>query len=52
MGAYLAALGGADAIAFTAGVGENDPVVRARSLAGLSKLGIEVDASQTTRADR
>ena len=46
VGAYLAALGGADAIAFTAGVGENDPVVRARSLAGLSKLGIEVDASR------
>ena len=29
VGAYLAALGGADAIAFTAGVGENDAVVRA-----------------------
>ena len=43
VGAYLAALGGADAIAFTAGVGENDPVVRARSLAGLRELGIEVD---------
>jgi acetate kinase len=43
VGSYLAALGGADAIVFTAGVGENDPVVRARSLAGLSRLGIEVD---------
>ncbi len=43
VGAYLAALGGADAIAFTAGVGENDPVVRARSLSGLSALGIEID---------
>jgi acetate kinase len=43
VGAYLAALGGADAIAFTAGVGENDPIVRARSLAGLSALGIDVD---------
>ena len=39
VGAYMAALGGCDAIAFTAGVGENDPVVRARSLAGLERLG-------------
>lgn len=43
VGAYLAALGGADAIAFTAGVGENDPIVRERALSGLEPLGIEVD---------
>jgi acetate kinase len=43
VGAYLAALGGADAIVFTAGVGENDARVRARSLAGLERLGIVVD---------
>ena len=43
VGAYLAALGGADAIAFTAGVGENDMAVRAHSLAGLEALGIAVD---------
>ena len=46
VGAYLAALGGADAIAFTAGVGENDAVVRARSLAGLERLGIVVDSGR------
>jgi acetate kinase len=46
VGAYLAALGGADAIAFTAGVGEHDPVVRARSLAGLERLGIAVDPAR------
>ena len=46
VGAYLAALGGADAIAFTAGVGENDPVVRARSLSGLERLGIAVDPAR------
>jgi acetate kinase len=46
VGAYLAALGGADAIVFTAGVGENDPVVRSRSLAGLERLGIEVDPAR------
>jgi acetate kinase len=43
VGAYLAVLGHADAIAFTAGVGENDPIVRSRSLAGLQRLGIRVD---------
>lgn len=46
VGAYLAALGGADAIVFTAGVGENDAVVRARSLAGLERLGIVVDPAR------
>jgi acetate kinase len=46
VGAYLAALGGADAIAFTAGVGENDPVVRAKALAGLEALGIAVDEAR------
>src|SRR6185503_7315285 len=46
VGAYLAALGGADAIVFTAGVGENDAVVRERSLAGLQRLGIEVDPAR------
>src|SRR4029079_14785873 len=46
VGAYLAALGGADAIAFTAGVGENDPVVRARALAGLERLGVEIDEAR------
>jgi acetate kinase len=46
VGSYLAALGGADAIVFTAGVGENDPVVRARSLEGLHRLGIEIDPAR------
>jgi acetate kinase len=43
VGAYLAVLGRADAITFTAGVGENAPAVRAAALDGLSGLGIEVD---------
>jgi acetate kinase len=46
VGAYLAALGGADAVVFTGGVGEHDAVVRARSLAGLDELGIAVDAER------
>lgn len=43
VGQYYAQLGHLDAIAFTAGVGENDSVVRERSLAGLTELGIEID---------
>ncbi|ORV49339.1 acetate kinase [Mycolicibacter engbaekii] len=43
VGAYLAVLGRVDAIAFTAGVGENAPSVREDALAGLEGLGIVVD---------
>ncbi|RZT60703.1 acetate kinase [Microcella alkaliphila] len=43
VGAYLAQLGGLDAVVFTAGVGENAPALRARALAGLDHLGIRVD---------
>lgn len=43
VGSYYAQLGHVDAIAFTAGIGENDDVVRLRSLAGLERLGIRVD---------
>lgn len=42
-GAYLAQLGGADVISFTAGVGENAPLVRARALDTLGFAGVEVD---------
>jgi acetate kinase len=43
VGAYHAVLGGADAVVFTAGVGENSPRLRADVLGGLERLGIEVD---------
>ncbi|MFF2272361.1 acetate/propionate family kinase [Agromyces sp. NPDC058136] len=43
IGAYLAQLGGVDVISFTAGVGENSAPVRAAALAGLERLGIELD---------
>jgi acetate kinase len=46
VGAYIAQLGGVDAIVFTAGVGEHSAVVRERSLAGLSALGISVDSTR------
>jgi acetate kinase len=45
VGSYYAQLGHLDAIVFTAGVGENNPLVRAESLSGLAELGIEVSAS-------
>lgn len=43
IGAYCAVLGRVDALAFTAGVGENDPVVRASAVSGLDRLGLEID---------
>lgn len=45
-GSYLAQLGGADVISFTAGVGENAPAVRAAALATLGFAGVEVDAER------
>ncbi|BBY18020.1 acetate kinase [Mycolicibacterium litorale] len=43
IGAYLALLGSADVITFTAGVGENDAEVRRDALSGMGRLGIELD---------
>jgi acetate kinase len=43
VGAYYAQLGRVDAIAFTAGVGENVPEVREGTLSGLEHLGIRLD---------
>ncbi len=43
IGAYYALLGRVDAIAFTAGVGENDDIVRLQTLTGLEHLGMVVD---------
>ncbi len=44
IGAYFAVLGRLDAIAFTAGIGENDAAVRAKSLEGLEPMGIVLDS--------
>ena len=43
IGAYLAALDGADAIVFAGGIGENSPEVRAKICFGLQWLGVELD---------
>jgi len=55
LGAYIAQLGGVDAVVFTAGVGENNALLRRRSIAGLEFLGIRVDDDRNelhSRAER
>ena len=44
IGGYVAALGGLDAIVFTAGIGENQDRLRAELLEGLAYLGVKLDA--------
>ena len=46
IGAYAAAMGGVDAIVFTAGVGENQISMRTESCAGLEFLGIKIDPAK------
>jgi acetate kinase len=48
LGAYLAAMNGADAIVFSAGIGENSPDVRARICRGLEWLGIAFDPAKNS----
>ncbi len=50
IGSYLAVLGRVDALVFTAGVGENSPLVRQMSCAGLAPLGIALDAEKNQAA--
>ncbi|MFF3875647.1 acetate kinase [Streptomyces sp. NPDC001978] len=53
IGAYYAVLGRVDAVAFTAGVGENASPVREAAVAGLEELGLAVDpALNAVRSDR
>jgi acetate kinase len=50
IGAYIVELGGVDAIAFTAGIGENRAELRAAVCAGLEELGIALDSSRNGAA--
>lgn len=43
IGAYAAAMGGVDAVVFTAGIGENDGAMRKEIVSGLEFMGIKVD---------
>lgn len=46
IGAYLAAMGGADAIVFTGGIGANSPEVRARICTDLEWAGLRLEAAK------
>ncbi len=49
IGSYIAAMNGVDAIAFTAGLGENDGAVRKQICANLAYMGIAIDDTQNAK---
>jgi len=49
VGSYMAVLGKVDAISFTAGIGENVPYVREKSLENLENFGIEIDKEKNEK---
>ena len=49
IGSYAAALGGCDAIVFTAGLGENSPEMRAKIASGLEYMGVEIDLEKNAK---
>ena len=49
IGAFLAAMGGADALVFTGGIGENSSLIRARICEGLAWAGLSLDAGRNER---
>ncbi|MFF2632741.1 acetate/propionate family kinase [Microbacterium sp. NPDC058021] len=51
-GSYIAQLGGVDVIVFTAGVGENSPLVRAGALSTLGFLGVKIDPERNEERRR
>ena len=48
IGSYSAAMGGLDAVVFTAGIGEHTPYIRENALSGLEYLGIKLDKERNT----
>ena len=52
IGAYSAALNGVDVIVFTAGIGENDSVVRSKTLSELDYLGVKLDENKNKNCPR
>ena len=49
IGSYMVAVGGADAIVFTAGIGENDTEAIAEVIKGFEWMGIKVDPAKNVR---
>jgi acetate kinase len=52
IGAYFAALGRLDGLVFTAGIGENAPLIRDQCCKGLTGLGIEIDTERNQAASK
>lgn len=52
IGSYIAAMNGCDAIIFTAGIGENSPLIRQQSLSKMDNMGILVDEKKNQSAER
>jgi acetate kinase len=52
LGAFFLELNGADALVFTAGIGENEPQIRAAICANLDQLGIRLDATANENAKK
>jgi len=50
IGAFLAAMNGANAVVFTGGIGENSPEIRSRICAGLEWAGLKLDEGKNTQA--
>ncbi|HDK35536.1 MAG TPA: acetate kinase, partial [Bacteroidetes bacterium] len=50
IGAYTAAMGGLDVLVFTAGIGENSPVVREMACKGLELMGLKIDPVKNKQA--
>ncbi|HXY50644.1 MAG TPA: acetate kinase [Terriglobales bacterium] len=46
IGAFLASMGGADAVVFTGGIGENSPDIRARICVGMEWAGLRLDTAR------
>jgi acetate kinase len=52
LGSLAAALGGLDAIVFTAGIGENAPVIRSRVCRDAAWLGVDIDEAANAAGRR
>jgi acetate kinase len=46
IGSFLASMGGADAVIFTGGIGENSPDIRARICEGMGWAGLKIDVAK------
>jgi acetate kinase len=52
IGAYLASMGGADAVVFTGGIGENAPEIRAQICEGMEWAGLKLDGTKNQETVR